>query len=422
MGGPPLPLVAGAASLRDPFRVRVLTEDGPERSGSGVRIPPGSVGLRVDGLPGRTRALLLRRRPPRSPPGLRRLPAGPSALVFLGPAEGLRSLPPDWSRISPSLVPLAARAERALDRFFTRSVQRWRLAHGRELTVGGEPRIMGVVNVTPDSFFDGGRLRTPDQAVRHARALAQQGAALLDVGGESTRPGARPLSVPQELRRVLPVVERLARTSELLLCVDTRHAEVARRAIRAGAHVVNDVGGLRDPALRRVVRREEAGVVVMHMRGTPRTMQRNVQYTDLRGEVYAFLEERTRTAMDEGIPPEAVVVDPGLGFGKSFQGTLELLGHVGEFRALGFPVLVGASRKGFLGALLGGALPGERLEASVAAALLAVERGASLVRVHDVGPTARALRVLSAVHGWSAAPGGPSGAPGVDAPPAGTMP
>jgi dihydropteroate synthase len=267
---------------------------------------------------------------------------------------------------------------------------------------------MGVVNVTPDSFFDGGRLRSPDEAAAYARSLASQGADLLDVGGESTRPGARPLSPSQELRRVLPVVERLARTSETLLSVDTRHAEVARQALRAGAHVVNDVGGFRDPALRRVVRREEAGAVVMHMRGTPRTMQRDVRYRDLRAEVYAFLEDRTRLAEDEGIPPEALVVDPGLGFGKSFSGTWELLGHVRELRALGYPVLVGASRKGFLGALLGGAPPAERLEVSVAAALLAVERGAAVVRVHDVGPTARALRVLRALRPGPAG-AGPSG-------------
>jgi len=326
-----------------------------------------------------------------------------------------------WREGSPALRPLARRAEETLDRFFSRSPYRWRLAHGRELVLHREPRIMGVVNLTPDSFFDGGRFRTTEEAVSHARALAQEGAALIDLGGESTRPGARPLSPSQELRRILPAVERLSRSGDLLLSVDTRHADVARRALRAGAHVVNDVRGLRDPELRRVVRRAEAGAVVMHMRGTPRTMQRDVRYSDLRGEVYAFLEDRTRTAVDEGIAPEALVVDPGLGFGKSFEGTLELLGHVGEFRGLGFPVLVGASRKGFLGAILGGAPPADRLEASVAAALLAVERGASLVRVHDVGPTARAFRVLSAL--WSGSlPVGPSAAASVAGPAGGAGP
>lgn len=419
MAGSPGPAVGGVPPAREPLRVRVLTEDGPEGPPTAQRVPPGTIGLRVTGLPRIPRALLSRTRPPSTPYGILRLAEEASALTFIGPAAALRSLPETWSRSSRSLVPLAGAAEQALDRFLSRAAQRWRLAHGRELVVGGEPRIMGVVNVTPDSFFDGGRLRTTDQAVAHARDLAEQGAALLDIGGESTRPGARPLPPSQELRRVLPVVERLARTTELLLSVDTRHAEVARRALRAGAHVVNDVGGFRDASLRRVVRREEAGAVLMHMRGIPRTMQRNLRYADLRGEVYAFLEDRTRTAVDEGIPPEALVVDPGLGFGKSFEGTLELLGHVGEFKSLGFPVLVGASRKGFLGALLGGAPPAERLEASVAAALLAVERGAALVRVHDVGPTARALRVLSALRGGSAGDG-PSGDGGTGGSPAGT--
>ncbi len=410
MAASPRPAVGGGSPAPGPLRVRVLTWEGPPGTPVDRRLSPGELGLQLDRLPRGARASLGPGRP--APlPHLRVLPRGARSLTLLGSAETLRSLPGAWERAPRPLALLAGPVGRALANFFSEAPRPWRLAHGRALTVGAVPRIMGVVNVTPDSFFDGGRLRSPDEAAAYARLLASQGADLLDVGGESTRPGARPLSPSQELRRVLPVVERLARTSETLLSVDTRHAEVARQALRAGAHVVNDVGGFRDPALRRVVRREEAGAVVMHMRGTPRTMQRDVRYRDLRAEVYAFLEDRTRLAEDEGIPPEALVVDPGLGFGKSFPGTWELLGHVREFRALGYPVLVGASRKGFLGALLGGAPPAERLEVSVAAALLAVERGAAVVRVHDVGPTARALRVLRALRPGPAG-AGPSGVGG----------
>ena len=287
---------------------------------------------------------------------------------------------------------------RAATRSGPRSV---RLAHGRRLRLSGKTLVMGVVNVTPDSFFDGGRYASTDDAVRHGLRLVEEGADLLDIGGESTRPGSAPVPVREELRRVLPVLRSLRARSHVPLSVDTSKPEVAREALRNGAGLVNDVSGLGDRRMREVVRRAGAAAVVMHMRGRPRDMQADTRYDDLLAEVFAELAERTARAEREGIASDQLVVDPGVGFGKSFEGNLELLRRLGEFRSLGYPVMVGASRKSFLGALLGGAPPEHRGEASVTAAVLASLRGASIVRVHDVGPTKEALRVSDAFRrGW----------------------
>ncbi len=271
------------------------------------------------------------------------------------------------------------------------------LAHGRRLVVGRGTLVMGVLNVTPDSFSDGGRFRDPGEAIQAGLRLVDEGADILDVGGESTRPGASPVPPGVELRRVLPVLEGLARRTESILSVDTRRPSVARAALRAGAHLINDVEGLRRADLRREVARAEAGAVIMHMRGRPATMQADTRYVDMMGEIYAFLDARLRRAEASGIPRERLIVDPGIGFGKSLAGNLEILRRVGEFRGLGVPVLVGASRKSFLGTLLKGAPVGERLEASVAAAVVAALRGAHIVRVHDVAPTVKALRLADAL-------------------------
>lgn len=254
---------------------------------------------------------------------------------------------------------------------------------------------MGVLNVTPDSFSDGGQYLEPRAAAAHALEMAAQGADLIDIGGESTRPGATPLDPEEEWRRVEPVLSALAGTLTVPLSIDTRHADVARRAIAHGADIVNDVGGLSDPEMRAVVRESGAAAVVMHMRGTPTTMQQDTQYADLRSEVFRALAEATDRAVADGIPAERLIVDPGLGFGKSPEQSLELLLHAGELRSLGFPVLVGASRKSFLGWAVGGAPAEARGEAGLAAAVLAGLQGVDLVRVHDVAPTVHALALLT---------------------------
>jgi dihydropteroate synthase len=263
------------------------------------------------------------------------------------------------------------------------------------------PSVLGVVNVTPDSFSDGGLSLRREAAVARARRLLAEGAALVDVGGESTRPGSEGVSLDEELRRVEPVLEALAGSP---VSVDTSKAEVARRALALGAVMVNDVTALRgDPELAGVVAEGGAHLCLMHMLGEPRTMQEDPRYEDVVSEVKAFLEERLAAAVAAGIPEERVCLDPGIGFGKTVEHNLELLARLDELAALGRPVLIGASRKRFLGRLLGdpAALTGP-VAAGVAAAVLAFERGASLFRVHDVREHVEALTVANAIVGASA--------------------
>ena len=258
---------------------------------------------------------------------------------------------------------------------------------------------MGVVNVTPDSFSDGGAYFDAARAVDRGLELASEGADIIDVGGESTRPGSRPVPEAEEIRRVVPVIEALRQRTPALLSVDTTKSAVARAALDAGADIVNDTSAFRfDPAMPGVVARSGAGVVLMHMQGTPLTMQRSPRYDDLIGEISDFLAERIRVAGAAGIPGERIVVDPGIGFGKSFGHNLEILRRQGSFHGLGRPLLLGFSRKAFLGKILG-LPPEERLEATIAAAVLSVERGAHILRVHDVGPVARAVRSTEAILG-----------------------
>ena len=257
-------------------------------------------------------------------------------------------------------------------------------------------RVMGILNVTPDSFSDGGRHLDPDQALRHGFEMVEHGADLLDVGGESTRPGSDPVSAEEEWRRVGPVMRDLAAKVDVPLSVDTMKPEVAAKAIEAGASIVNDVSGLREPAMVHVVARSRVGAVVMHMLGNPKTMQNHPEYADVVGEVRSFLTERIRVLEVAGVATDAVAVDPGVGFGKTQEHNLALLQHLDRIVALGHPVVVGVSRKSFIEGL-GGGEPGERLPGSIAAATLAVARGAHVVRVHDVRETVRAMRVADAV-------------------------
>jgi dihydropteroate synthase len=257
------------------------------------------------------------------------------------------------------------------------------------------PLVMGVVNVTPDSFSDGGQFLDPGQALAHARRLIDEGADLLDIGGESTRPGAHAVSTEEELRRVLPVLEGL-RDAPVPIAVDTVKPDVMRAALATGAAMINDVNALRAPGAVEVVAASEAGVCLMHMQGEPRTMQADPSYGDVVIEVGEFLKGRATAAEAAGIARERIVIDPGFGFGKKAQHNLTLLRRLAEIAALGYPVLAGLSRKSTLGGITG-RLPAERTAASVAAALLAVEGGARIVRVHDVAATKDALAVWSAV-------------------------
>jgi dihydropteroate synthase len=266
-------------------------------------------------------------------------------------------------------------------------------------------RLMGVVNVTPDSFSDGGLFLDPGAAVAHGWRLAQEGAEILDVGGESTRPGADPVGAEEELRRVLPVVEGLSvMASGVVISIDTAKASVARAALDAGARLVNDVSALRgDREMAGVVAQSGVECCLMHMLGEPRTMQREPRYGDVVEDVKAFLEQRLAFAVGEGIAEERVLLDPGIGFGKTLEHNLQLLRRLPELAALGRPLVVGTSRKSFIGRLLAGAgaesEPAEmmdRLPGTIATCVLAYERGASVLRVHDVAPVRAALEVAAA--------------------------
>ncbi len=273
----------------------------------------------------------------------------------------------------------------------------WQL-RDRTLTPGAPPLLMGIVNVTPDSFSDGGRFLDADAAVAHALLLIEQGADLLDIGGESTRPGSRPIPLNEELSRLLPVIRRLAGQTAVPLSVDTSKAEIARQALEAGAHIVNDITALQgDPAMPDVVRRYRAGVILMHMQGTPATMQAEPRYGDVVAEVADFLQARLQACLDLGIAASQVVLDPGIGFGKTAEHNLRLLAHLEELQRLGRPVCLGVSRKGFLGKVLGRPLE-QRLAGSLAAVCHALVRGTTqIVRVHDVAETRDAVVLLQAL-------------------------
>jgi dihydropteroate synthase len=267
---------------------------------------------------------------------------------------------------------------------------------GRHALDLNAPVVMGVVNVTPDSFTDGGRYLEPAAAVAHAERLVAEGAAIIDVGGESTRPGAMPVALESELRRVIPVVERMAAAVEVPISVDTRKPAVMRRAIAAGASMINDVSALTAPGAREAVAGSGVAVCLMHMQGDPRTMQNEPRYADVLTEVREFLRGRVAACLEAGIARSRLVVDPGFGFGKTLAHNLELLRGLPAIAGDGVPVMAGLSRKRMIGALTGRG-EGERLAGSLALAVIAVMRGARIVRAHDVRETVDALKIAAAV-------------------------
>ncbi len=259
------------------------------------------------------------------------------------------------------------------------------------------PIVMGVVNVTPDSFSDGGLHEDPASAVAWGERLVAQGARIIDVGGESTRPGAAELAEAEELARVRPVVKRVS-AEDTLVSIDTRHPAIAKACVEAGASIINDVSGFRSPEMVEIAASCNAGVVVMHMLGEPATMQRAPRYDNVVREVGGFLLAQAAVLQGAGVAAERIVLDPGLGFGKTLEHNIALVRAIPELALYGFPILIGASRKRFIGEITGAAEPRERLGGSVAAALEAVRLGASIVRVHDVAATVQALAVSAAIN------------------------
>ena len=272
----------------------------------------------------------------------------------------------------------------------------WRL-RSRRLDVSA-PIIMGILNVTPDSFSDGGEHVELDAAIAHALSLVEDGADIIDVGGESTRPGAEGISADLEKARVIPVIEALV-SDGVMVSVDTMKPEVAGAALDAGAEIVNDVSGLRDPRMRAVAIDNGAGVVVVHMRGVPRTMQDEPVYGDVVGDVAAYLQAQAAVSISEGMDPESICVDPGIGFGKNVEHNLELMRRLDEIVAVGYPVLVGTSRKSFLGSLLDIPDPRQRDVATAVTTALAFERGVAAVRVHDPRSSRHAAQLARAIVG-----------------------
>lgn len=271
----------------------------------------------------------------------------------------------------------------------------------RDIDLEQKVVVMGILNVTPDSFYDGGRYTGEDEALARVEEMIGEGADIIDVGGESVRPGVDPIGLNEELGRVIPVIEKIKRQFSIPICVDTYKAEVARQAIEEGAEMVNDISALRfDPDLRKIVAGYGVPVVLMHIKGTPKNMQDNPRYDSLMEEIISYLDSSIKLAEEAGADRRGIIVDPGIGFGKTTAHNLEILRRLEELASLGKPILVGLSRKSFIGNVLG--LPQEeRLEGGLAATCMAVWRGARLVRTHDVSPTRRAVDMVQAILGSS---------------------
>jgi dihydropteroate synthase len=320
----------------------------------------------------------------------------PPARVLTGNPGQLRSLfsllaadhriPPSLSQKGYSLLDNYLRSDYKID------------CRGKVLDLGSRTHIMGILNVTPDSFSDGGRYADAEPALAHARDMAAAGADIIDIGGESTRPGAAPLAQEDELRRIIPLIERLSAELMVPISVDTYKSSVAKKAIEAGAVIVNDISGLRfSPDMANVVADTGVAVVIMHIKGTPRDMQQHPVYDDVVGEVMAYLEEGIEIAVKAGVDREKILIDPGIGFGKTLEHNLILLNRLEEFRALGRPILLGPSRKKFIGTVLGIPVPEQRVDGTAAAVALGIERGASVLRVHDVARMAHVAKMTDAI-------------------------
>lgn len=280
------------------------------------------------------------------------------------------------------------------------------------LDLGGRTRIMGILNVTPDSFSDGGLFADRSAAIRHGQAMETAGADIIDIGGESTRPGSNPLSEEDELRRILPVIEALSAELRTPVSVDTYKSAVARKALQAGAVIVNDISGLRfSPDMARVVADHDAAVVIMHIKGTPRTMQETPRYGDVVAEVRDYLAEGIEIALAAGVHPERILIDPGIGFGKTVEHNLTLINRLDELCALGRPVVLGTSRKRFIGSVLDIADPADRVEGTAATMAIGIARGARVLRVHDVKQMARVARMTDAILSERVPAGSPEGRP-----------
>jgi len=265
----------------------------------------------------------------------------------------------------------------------------------REFDFENKTYTMGILNLTPDSFSDGGNYTDVEAAIKRAKEMVEEGVDIIDVGAESTRPGAKYIEEEEELRRLLPVVKRLVEEIEVPISIDTYKSKVAEESLKLGAHIINDIKGLKgDPEMAKVVAKYNAPIIIMHIKGTPKTMQNDPKYKDLIGEISDKLEGSIEIAIKAGIKAENIILDPGIGFGKTFNDNLKLIDKLGKLRKIGYPILIGASRKGFIGEILG-TPPLERVEGNLAVAVLSAYNGASIIRVHEVKETKQALKIVN---------------------------
>lgn len=317
-------------------------------------------------------------------------------IILTGTPDQLRRLSPLLARESRFPTSLAQTIDSLLDNYLRSDYKID--CRGRVLDLGGRTHIMGILNVTPDSFSDGGLYADPARALDHAREMVSQGADIIDIGGESTRPGSDPLTEEEESNRIIPIIERCSSELMVPISVDTYKSSVAKKALQAGAGIVNDISGLRfSPDMAQVVADHGAAVVIMHIKGTPRDMQVNPVYGDVIGEIIEYLDESAGIALKAGVARNRIMVDPGIGFGKTLEHNLAILDRLDEFRVLGFPIVLGTSRKRFIGAVLDIAEPKDRIEGSAATVALGIQRGARIVRVHDVGYMTKVARMTDAI-------------------------
>jgi len=322
---------------------------------------------------------------------------GKSDVIIQGTIKTIESLINKIKEQPFGLKELSGELKEYLDRLNKIAKRKELVVDKKKFNLDEDILIMGILNITPDSFYDGGFYFEKDEALRRIETMIKEGADIIDVGGMSTRPGSLPVSPEEEIKRIIPIIEYMRKNYDILISADTYRSGVARKAIDAGAHIINDISGLSiDPQMIKVIAERNVSVVIMHIKGTPENMQKNPEYENVMDEIYDYIEEKTSMVTDSGIKPEKIIIDPGIGFGKTLEHNLEILNKIKELEALGYPVLIGASRKSFIGNVLD--LPvEERLEGSIAAAVYSVINGVNILRVHDVKETVRAVKVAKCI-------------------------
>lgn len=324
---------------------------------------------------------------------------GKTDIIILGTRKSIKSLIEKIKIQQFGLKKLSDDLNCYIDRLGEEKKKKILKIGGREFNLKNEVLVMGVLNVTPDSFYDGGYYFKKDKAYRRVDGIVRQGAQIIDVGGMSSRPGSLPVNLDEEMDRTIPVIKHTAKNYDILISIDTYHSKVAEEAVDAGAHIINDISGLTlDKNMAGIAAESKSSVIIMHMKGTPENMQKNPEYGDVVDEIYNYLYDRTNKALETGISEDRIIVDPGIGFGKTLRHNLIILDKLSEFKSLGYPVLVGTSRKSFIGNILD--LPEqERLEGSLAAAVCSVINGVNILRVHDVKETIRAIKIAMSIIG-----------------------